>query len=343
MTKNAILLIPDIISMKYALESGLKKRGYELTSIDYRQVVKKNKLILKIYTVVHRKNKFKKQQQQVNEYFIKEYKRKNPDFVFIYNDETVLPSTIDYFKRNSKVIILLGDNPLTLNPQNIYNVSILFQADLVVCADSSWKNQLERIGLNNIIYDYLVYCPSVSFLKGDLSYKNRDKDILFIGRNYGSAWGYKRSLFLNEFTDFNIDIYGTGTHWGKWENDFPKIKEKLINTSHLSLNKYTELMHAYKIFPVDANPGIINGIHLRVFECISSGILPLIEYTKDIDLVFNGVPLPLIHNFSDSKQIASQYLKDDNGRIKILKDAKEFLNDNYSPEIVMRRLLNHIQ
>ena len=159
MPNNAILLIPNAISMKYALEIGLKKRGYELTCIDYRQVVKNNKLISKLYTVIDRKNKFKRIQQQANEYFIKEYKRKKPDFVFIYNDETVLPSTIDYFKRNSKVVILLGDNPLMLNPQNNYNVSILFQVDLVVCADSSWKNKLERIGLNNIIYDYLAYSP----------------------------------------------------------------------------------------------------------------------------------------------------------------------------------------
>ena len=90
-------------------------------------------------------------------------------------------------------------------------------------------------------------------------------------------------------------------------------------------------MHTYKIFPVDANPGIINGIHLRVFECISAGILPLIEYTKNIDLVFNGVPLPVIHNFGNIKELTSEYLNNDEKRIKILTNAKEYLDENYSP------------
>jgi glycosyltransferase involved in cell wall biosynthesis len=343
--KKAMLIIPELYSLKDTVRMGLNNSGYELKHIDYRQAVKKNKIHSKIHTVLmYGKDKFPKIQQQANDYYIKEYNINKPDLVFIYNDEAVLPSTIEYFKKKSKIIILLGDNPLTLNPPNIHNVSILFQADCVVCADSVWKGQLERIGLNNIIYDYLTYNSSSFSSSRSLPSNNREKDILFVGRTYQGAWGYKRCLFLDEFTDLNIDIYGSGAHWKKWVETFPKIKERLIyDINKLPFNKMEDLMYSYKVFPVDANPGFIAGMHLRIFECIAAGILPLIEYTKDIDHVFDGIPLPVIHNYNDSNQLAIQYLADNDGRIKILNNAKEYLNENYSPEIVMKRILNYIQ
>ena len=341
--KKALLLIPEAYTLKETVEEGLKNFGYKLNWIDYRKAVRKGRLQTKIQTLMmYGKDKFPKVQQEANEFYIKEYNKLKPEIVFIYNDEAVVPETIDYFKKNSKVIILLGDNPLTLAPPNIHNVEILFHADCVVCADSVWKTQLERIGLTNVIYDYLAYNASSFSLEDKTPSSDRDKDILFVGRTYKGAWGYKRCLFLNSFTDLNIDIYGSGTHWGMWFESFPKIKDKLTyNNAKIPSTELAKLMNEYKVFPVDANPGIVAGMHLRIFECISAGILPLIEYTSDIDIVFKDVPLPIIKNYNDSKELAVHYLEDNVGRSKILKDAKEYLDNNYSPWVVMNRILNY--
>ena len=345
MNKKALLIIPEMYSIKNVVSEGLEGLGYNSFHIDYRKKINnKNIYLRKLHTVLTSSQiRFAKLQEEVNKYYIDKYNELEPNLVIIYNDELVLPATVDFFKQKSNVIFLLGDNPLTLNPLNIYNIKILFQADIVVCADSSWKKQLERIGLNNIIYDYLAYSADVFSSNTTTLNDDRVNDILFIGRTYGGSWGYKRLLFLNEFTDLNIDIYGSGAHWNKWLDSFPKIRNKLIyNTNKLPIHKYRELMYSYKIFPVDANPGLINGMHLRIFECISAGILPLIEYTDDIDVVFKDIPLPLIYNYKDAKEIALQYLEDDKNRIKMLNNAKDYLDDNYSPKIVMRRILKRI-
>ena len=346
MKKKALLIIPEMYSIKNVVSEGLEGLGYNVIHIDYRKKINnRNRYLRKLHTILSTaQNRFAKLQGDVNEYYKKTYNNLNPDLVIIYNDELILPNTLYYFKQKSNVIFLLGDNPLTLNPPNIYNIQILFQADIVVCADSSWKKQLERIGLNNIIYDYLAYSSNVFSSDVNTPPNKRDNDILFVGRTYAGSWGFKRCLFLDQFTDLNIDIYGSGAHWLKWLDYFPKIGKKLIyNKSKLSFEKFKQLLNSYKVFPVDANPGLINGIHLRVFECISAGILPLIEYTKNIDLVFNGVPLPVIHNFGNIKELTSEYLNNDEKRIKILTNAKEYLDENYSPRVVIKRILDKIK
>lgn len=343
--KKALLIIPIRYSIRDVVYQGLDSLEYKILSIDYKPILRKNIFFAKLHTLLMiGRDKFPSTQKKVNNYYKKVYRNFSPDIIFIYNDEMILPSTIELFKETSEVVVILGDNPLTLNPPNRYNVDLLFKANLVVCGDSIWKKQLEKIGLNNIIYDYLAFDPKLYSISSNVYEKKRDKDILFVGRTYGTAWGYKRCLFLNQFADLDIDIFGTGAHWLKWYKMFPKLKKKMVSQTHqkIPFAELKELMLSYKIMPVDANPGIIAGIHLRVFECISAGILPLVEFTEDIDIVFKDIPLPLIRNYSECQEVAKYYLSNDEKRKRVLKVAKKYLEDNYAPKIVLQRILNEL-
>ena len=99
---------------------------------------------------------------------------------------------------------------------------------------------------------------------------------------------------------------------------------------------------SYKIHPVDANPGISSGIHLRIFECLNAGILPLAEHTNDFDVVFTDTPLPTIKDFHECENMAVEYSKNNKERIKIVRDAREHLVENYSPIKVMKRVLDRV-
>ena len=338
--------MPDMYTIKDTVIEGLAKLQYNVKKIDYRKTLRKNRFLAKAQTVLTSgRDKFLKTQETVNKWYLAEYEKEKPDLVIIYNEELLLPSTLEVFNKRSKTIILLGDDPLNLNPPNKYNLAILFLADVVVCADSTWKRNLERIGLSNIIYDYLAYDPAAFLMKEDTDpiYTPREGDLLFVVRSYGGSWGFKRCLFLDRFANLNIDIFGTGAHWPIWLDMFPRIKNRLILTPNkIPFNQMKELMHSYKIFPVDANPGIVSGLHLRVFECISAGILPLIEYTEDISRVFKDIPLPVVKNFEECEQLAEELLVDAAKRINILQNARDHLNDNYAPAIVMNRILANI-
>ena len=66
-----------------------------------------------------------------------------------------------------------------------------------------------------------------------------------------------------------------------------------------------------KIIPVDGNPSIINGAHLRLLEALAAGALPLIEYRKDVeDEIFRdaGIRLPIFKSYNEAAEIAAFWL-----------------------------------
>ncbi len=96
------------------------------------------------------------------------------------------------------------------------------------------------------------------------------------------------------------------------------------------------------MYPVEANPGIINGIHLRVFDCIGSDILPLVEHTKDLDTVFKDVEIPIIKNYTDAEKLAIYYIKNDKKREQIKKELKQFVDSNYTPQKAAIEILDKV-
>lgn len=328
-------------SIKDCIIDGLNPSEYDIKVIDFRDTLRRNKYLAKAYTLfMMGRDKQSKIQVKINKFYNDQYNDFKPDIVIVYNDEFLLPSTVEYFSIKSKIIFLLGDNPLYMAPTNIYNLSIMFFADLIVCPDSAWIKEMQKIGLKNIIFDNIAYNPKLFSSSNDLINKKRKNDILFVGRCYRGAWGYKRCLFLDHFSDLNLDIYGSGVHWNKWLKLFPSLKKNItLIKKKMPFEKMKELMHSYKVFPIDRSPGLISGVHLRVFECISAGILPLIVDQEDIPKVFEDIPLPIIRNYSECKIVAEEYLNDDVKRRMILTEAIELLNENYSPKIVMNRLM----
>ena len=339
--KKALLILPERYNFYKSINDSLEQMGYDVKRIDYLNIIKSSKSILgKIFSrIKYGKRKFEKIQLAVNAHYCDEFNKIKPDIVVVYNEQLLVPSTLELFKKSDvKIIFILGDNPLALAPTNIYNLSILFFADLIICPDSSWKLQLEKMGIKNIIFDYMFNINDSVSLEYD-----REEELLFIGRTYRGAWGYKRCLFLNHFNNLNIDIHGTGAHWNFWLDHFPKLKDKtIIHKNRLPLTKFNNLLLSYKIHPVDANPGISSGIHLRIFECLNAGILPLAEHTNDFDVVFTDTPLPTIKDFHECENMAVEYSKNNKERIKIVRDAREHLVENYSPIKVMKRVLDKV-
>ena len=74
--------------------------------------------------------------------------------------------------------------------------------------------------------------------------------------------------------DLDLKIYGMG--WEMWFDYFPKLEEKYVELKKpLSFEEVNIITNCGKIYPIDANPGLLNGIHIRIFDTIGSGILPI--------------------------------------------------------------------
>jgi spore maturation protein CgeB len=159
-------------------------------------------------------------------------------------------------------------------------------------------------------------------------------EILYSGMSYVNSWGYKKALFMNQFIDYDLHIYGS-KHWKKWFNDFPALKDKFTESEYIPVERLNAMMNKSKIIPVDGNPGILNGFHLRLLEALGAGALPVVEYRRDVEHeLFKGFRsmVPLVHDYRKAGDIAGYYIKNEKERKELVSELKDHIIRQYSPE-----------
>jgi len=279
----------------------------------------------------------------INQHYKEIFDSFKPGIILIYNNQYILPDTLKYFKSKCLITFYLGDNPLYSHTFD-YNLSNLFSSNYTICNDSYWKFQLEQIGIPNVACDYIGFPQNIFFKTYDIPqilFKKYECDLLFIGNTYRNSAGFKRTLFLNSFKDFNLKIFGRD-EWYRWLKEFPELKTKFFPIiKHISNKELNIALNCAKIYPIDQNPGIINGIHSRVFEAIGAEILPIVEWRADIDPVFENM-LPVIKCYRDSADIINYWLSNENKRTERISELKFHLFTKYSPKLLITRMLNHI-
>jgi len=341
-----MLICPQFYIIDNIFIEGFKANGCEVFLHNYRNY---NSVFFERFNSNKSKLPFKIRSKWehfyltiINKKHLEVFNQIRPDLVLVYNNEMLLPETVKLFKGSAKIFFFLGDNPYYSQSTNRYNLALLSQADQVLTPDTYWKMQLEQIGFTNIHF-FASSLSDGSVAAGKISNEEKEKfgsDIIYIGRNYPHSWGYKRTLFLSKLSDLNLKIYGD-KGWEQWIRMFPELNEKLVKSNgRLSHEKVKKIMTCSKIYPVDANPGILNGLHLRIFECIENEILPVVEFRKDIDLVFKGVEIPVIYNYNECRSIVLKYLENDTERIRIIKALKEYAGRYYSPGKSVANVLN---
>jgi len=185
---------------------------------------------------------------------------------------------------------------------------------------------------------YLMPGPDTkSYYKLDNPQKGSEDqvtEILYVGASYLNSWGYKKALLMSRFTPFNFTIYGNSA-WRRWFQFFPDLERVYRESGFITQERLNRMFNMTKLVPVDGNPGILNGVHLRLFEALAAGALPLIEYRHDVDNVlfrnFDG-ELPLITDYSKAGELAEKYLGNDAGRSELASSMLEFLEREYSAQ-----------
>lgn len=253
-------------------------------------------------------------QRRINQKIKETVSNYQPDLVMVYNSEFLLPETCETIKANAKLLFYLADSPF-YTPQNNYYLADLTQADLILSPDTFWSKQLNTIGLTNTVYCIPAPDNSTFSRLNDVTDVS-SCDILYAGTSYFTSWGYKKALLMSKFTEFDFRLYGDRM-WKRWFRFFPDLEKSFQETGYIPADRLNRMFNMARLIPVDGNPGILNGFHLRTFEALSAGALPLIEYREDVDgSLFKGcdVKLPLIRDYNKAGEIASYYLKNENER-----------------------------
>lgn len=345
--KRVMLIFPQMYTMVRAFEKGFQDNDCVVECYDNNTHI--NKTQRKIYRNRHKiPGKMRAIWHQhflklINKHQLIKFRDFQPDIVLAYNSGMLLPETMQSMKKQAKVCFYMGDSPFYPTREDSY-LSCLMQADRILCPDSYWGKQLAGLGIDSVM-QFLIGCaPETNYVK-QVTAQERERwgsDLVFVGITSASSRGFKRIYFLDKFTKLDIKIY-TNKRIREWYGVFPGLEKRTVHPAkRLSDEELNTILNCCKLYPVDANPCLINGVHLRIFECIGSGILPLAEYRKDVKDMFGMHGLPIITDFKTAADTAKYYLQNDKERLDIIKELRSYVESTYSPSQSIARVLDSL-
>ncbi len=335
-------------SMSLTFQAGFEKLGHEVHIVNYNDFTRKISARLDHYGTIYpsgfRNHVREKLLKQIQIGYISKVKLLKPDLVLAYNDQMVTAETVAEIKGlGIRYAVYLADSPFFLQRRN-HLFKVLINANHIFAPDTFWLKQLNILGIKHTSFLIIGYDDTLFFpLKPSTQeMETYGADVFYLGSPYKTIWGNKRAHFLNLFTGMNFKFYGPPS-WKKWFGEFPNLKHHYVeNTFRISDKLVNIISNCCKIYPVDANPGLIHGLHVRTLDCIGSGILPLVEYRSDLERVFHGVEIPIIHDYREASELAGNYLTNESHRSQVINRLRDHLNTNYSPEKSVSYLLKKI-
>ena len=342
---RALLLCPEKYSFHNSFYDILSEISHEVEECDINSILRKSDIQInrQIFRFPYKVRKKWETYflEKANNILLEVINKLDPGLIIVYNSSFLLPGTCSLMKKRAKLVFFMGDSPF-YTPQNNYYLACLSHADLILSPDSFWSQQLNTIGMHNTLY-FIPGPDTRSYFKTDdlkKDHEDIETDILYVGASYLNSWGYKKALLMSRFTGFNFRIYGNSA-WKRWFSFFPELETVYQESGFISQEKMNRMFNMTKLIPVDGNPGILNGIHLRLFEALAAGALPLIEYRYDVEnLLFKGLrlELPLIKDYCKAADIASRYLKNEPERQNLVSAMLEYIFNEYSAKANAERL-----
>ena len=281
--------------------------------------------------------------KKINIQYLAAIKEYSPDLIMIYNSQFMMPETLKQLPDHTKVVVFLGDNPY-FTPTDPFNLTILPLVDKVYAADSSHVEHMRRIGIAQTELGMLGLDPALyeGIEPTEEERRKYQHDMLFIGMTYPSSWGYKRLYYLSHFCGFDFRVMGSSKAWQMWLPHFPELKPHFTQIERLSNRDMIAFSKCSKLTPVELNPGIVNGLHLRAFESILMGVLPLVERSVDCPVLFPNPSLPLVENRQQARELAEHYLHHEDERIDLVRRLKQYVVENYSTKVRIEAMLHDI-
>ncbi len=344
---KCLFLAPLHYPFIQAIHQGFEAHGIEVRAVDFVEFFKPrtNKWMRKITPLPKKVRNYWENPyaEKVNAGYQRVFEEVQPDIVFIYNNQLVHPDTLARWKNQAKITFMLGDNPL-YTPTSLYNLHILYQADYIISPDTLWRDQLLRMGVPNVVFDCFGFNES-TYYPMEVSAADRAKygsDFIYIGRSHKTNWGYKRFLYLSLFKDFDLKAYISGGGYQRWTRFFPGLEQRIVDHNRYDAGFNNLAYNCSKIAPVEQVPSLFNGIHVRVFDILGANILPLCEYSPDLEMVFEGIDIPMIRDYQKGAEVAAYWLAHDAERKAVVEQMRERVLERYLPKLTISRLLQAI-
>lgn len=343
---KCLLLVPTRYPFIRSISEGMQALGMETRTVDYQEFfsARTNRTYNNYTSLPRRIRRIWEEPyvQRANEEYLRVFREYQPDLVFIYNDQLVQPETAREFKKKARLAFFLGDNPL-YTPTNIHNLTILYSSDYTIAPDSMWRTQLMRMGLDNVVLDHFginhkLYAPIEITAEQRATY---GADLVYVGSASKTNWGYKRARFLHGFCKLDLRAYISGG-MDRWYAEFPELAGKVQAHDRFDAGFNNLVYNCGKLAPAELVPSIFNGIHVRVFDALGAGILPLCEHSTDLEDLFEGLDVPLIRDYRASEELARHWIADDGGRQTLVAHMRARAEERHAPRVVIARMMSQL-
>jgi len=263
--------------------------------------------------------------EEVNKNFCDLITDKSFDLIIIYNSEYISQTSLAQAKSQGITLVnYLGDNPFYTA---IYDDAILGLKyfDYILSPDRFWIKCLEMLSLKAELA-FMLPGANPAFTNLNAAVKSR---VVFVGSNYTNKEGFKRASLFNSIVDV-IDIYGNRS-WLRWWPLFENLEGVYFESPRLSDHDLNVLINEYKLAVVDANTGIVAGIHQRLLDISQTGCLPLVEMRYELSEefgdfeIFFGTPHEL-------RNLIYCYLGDEKLRLHTLIRLSERVRERFNVE-----------
>jgi spore maturation protein CgeB len=245
-----------------------------------------------------------------NKKYIALAKTANPQFVFIVKGESVFPSTLQYLKRNLKIIpisyqwddpFFTGDtnNGIDDYRKNNFRLGMKYYGH-IFAFDSYYVHEIRNKGVDNVSYlplatDEDLY--SKTYLSNDEK-KRYGYDVCFVGMPFDN-----RIEIFNELREFNVGVFGD-----LWDRCSGKVKGDYVK-GPASGDKVLKIYSASKIVMNINHPQSIYGVNTRTFDIPACGAFEIMDYKKGVEDLFDiGREIVCYRDVSELKTFVRYYL-----------------------------------
>ena len=324
---RVLICIPQRITLYKFVYNAYKNNGYDVVSFDALNEIPR---IIKYFyhktlgLPIIKKVFYKLITYIINKRFKIIIQNNSFNHLFIYNSEFINSFNIKECRKKAvKIIYYLGDSIFYTNTFD-GNIDSISYSDIILSPDSFWCLLIENSGIRSKVCK-LIPGPNPEFVLSD-NKKFIDK-VVFVGSNYPCSEGHKRAGLLDSLSD-KLVLYGNSS-WMKWIKRYPSLKNKYKKIGYLTDSEVSEIINIYKLSIVDANSGIVSGIHQRLLDISQTNCLPLVEYRYEIEDVVGNADI-VFKNTDNLLELVDRYLTHEDLRLVELEKIRNHVKEQYS-------------
>jgi spore maturation protein CgeB len=306
--KKVLIISPLFFDYQKSIGNAFEELGYETKIETYDEPIHPFKGLLKWrHKFSLNKEKLRaKSRAKYNNYIRCIYRDYQPTIVFIYNGTILTDDTLDFFRKNSKVLLWMYDS--VLRHDRRICISHIDHVDAFFCFEQNdveyYKSTGKQAFFLPLACDTNVYFPVEN---------EKDIDILFVGTIYISPQRIKLlRLITNRFAEYKIVIYG---HYKPFYKNPMKwlFREKrhVFKNINIAPCKVSELFSHSRIVLNIHNRQTFNGANPRVFEACGAKAYQICDANPFIESLFPNNEIGLYHNETELIASIEDALKND--------------------------------